>query len=141
VGDNPIRLKGIDHLVLRVADVEAMMGFYVGVLGCTLEKTQERFGLFQLRAGAQLIDLVTLDGPLGRMGGAGPEAQGRNLDHFCLAMTDFDETALRAHLTAAGVEVGEVGVRYGAEGNGPSLYVRDPEGNVVELKGPPSPSP
>ena len=134
---HPIRLKGIDHLVLRVADVEAMMGFYVGVLGCTLEKTQERFGLYQLRAGAQVIDLVTLDGPLGKLGGAGPGAQGRNLDHFCLALAEFDEPRLRAHLTAAGVEVGEVETRYGAEGSGPSLYIRDPEGNVVELKGPP----
>ncbi|MDB5452395.1 MAG: putative dioxygenase [Caulobacteraceae bacterium] len=132
----PIRLKGIDHLVLRVADVGAMMDFYIGVLGCTLEKEQPALGLHQLRAGAQRIDLVALDGRLGRMGGAGPGAEGRNLDHFCLAIAEFDEAALRQYLSVAGVEVGAVGERYGADGDGPSLYIRDPEGNTVELKGP-----
>jgi catechol 2,3-dioxygenase-like lactoylglutathione lyase family enzyme len=137
---NPIRLEGLDHLVLRVADLAAMLDFYVGVLGCAREKDQPAIGLYQLRAGAQLIDLVTLDGRLGRIGGAGPGAEGRNLDHFCLAIRDFDEPVLRAWLTAAGVEVGETGQRYGAQGEGPSIYVTDPEGNTVELKGPPSPA-
>jgi catechol 2,3-dioxygenase-like lactoylglutathione lyase family enzyme len=135
---NPVRIEGLDHIVLRVADLQRMLAFYVGVLGCIREKDQESLGLYQLRAGAALIDLVTLEGPLGKMGGAGPGAQGRNLDHFCLAIADFDEPALRSWLTAAGVEVGETGQRYGAQGTGPSLYIRDPEGNVVELKAPPS---
>ena len=137
MADNPIRIEGLDHIVLRVADLKRMLDFYVGVLGCTREKDQATIGLYQLRAGAALIDLITLDGRLGRMGGAGPGPEGRNLDHFCLAISDFDEPALRAHLTAAGVKVGEVGQRYGAKGDGPSLYIEDPEGNVVELKGPP----
>jgi len=136
---NPIRIEGLDHIVLRVANLDRMLDFYVGVLGCTREKDQASIGLYQLRAGAALIDLVTLDGRLGRMGGVGPGPEGRNLDHFCLAMTEFDEAALRAYLTAAGVTVGEVGQRYGAKGDGPSLYIEDPEGNVVELKGPPLP--
>ena len=59
------------------------------------------------------------------------------MDHLCLRIEPFDEKDLRNHLTAHGVEVGEVASRYGAEGQGPSLYIRDPEANTVELKGPP----
>jgi glyoxylase I family protein len=138
--ERPFALAGLDHLVLRVIDLQAMVGFYVGVLGCTVEKEQPAFGLTQLRAGASLIDLVPVDGPLGRMGGAAPGEEGRNLDHFCLAIDSFDEPKLRAYLTEYGVEAGESGSRYGAQGQGPSLYLRDPEGNVVELKGPPWPA-
>ena len=111
-----------------------MLSFYCGVLGCTLEREQAAIGLTQIRAGRSLIDLVTVDGKLGRMGGAAPGTEGRNLDHFCLTIDGYDEAGLRAHLAAHGVDAGETGQRYGAEGEGPSLYVRDPEGNVIELK-------
>jgi catechol 2,3-dioxygenase-like lactoylglutathione lyase family enzyme len=134
-----IPLRGLDHLVLRVADLERMLAFYCGALGCTVERRVERLGLVQLRAGAALIDLVPVDGALGRAGGAAPGREGRNLDHFCLSVAPFDEAAIRAQLRAHGVEAGPVETRYGAEGAGPSLYVTDPEGNVVELKGPPAP--
>ena len=132
----PFRLKGIDHIVLRVADLDRSVAFYIGALGCALEKGQKPIGLTQLRAGRSLIDLVPLDGKLGRIGGAGPGAEGRNVDHFALAIEPYDETALRAHLERLGVEAPESGMRYGAEGEGPSIYIRDPDGNVVELKGP-----
>jgi catechol 2,3-dioxygenase-like lactoylglutathione lyase family enzyme len=132
----PFQMTGLDHIVLRVADLPRILGFYQGVLGCTLEKEQAGIGLTQLRAGRSLIDLVTLDGLLGRMGGAAPGAEGRNLDHFAIAITPFDDAAIRAHLAAHGVEVTDSGPRYGAEGEGPSIYVKDPEGNTVELKGP-----
>ncbi|WP_420996046.1 VOC family protein [Cupriavidus sp. 30B13] len=132
------RILAIDHLVLRSADVPALLRFYVDVLGCSVEREQPAFGLTQLRAGSGLIDLVALDGPLGRAGGAGPGAEGRNLDHFCLRLDPFDAAALGAHLLAHGVEPGPVEMRFGAEGRGPSIYVRDPDGNVVELKGPPT---
>jgi glyoxylase I family protein len=135
--ERPFAIAGLDHVVLRVIDLPAMLAFYVGVLGCPVEKEQRSIGLVQLRAGHSLIDLVPVDGPLGRMGGAAPGAEGRNLDHFCLAIDSFDEPALRAYLTGHGVDVRESGTRYGAQGNGPSLYLRDPEGNTVELKGPP----
>ena len=75
---------GIDHIVLRTKDLEAMIAFYCDVIGCTVERRQEAIGLYQLRAGSALIDLVPIDGKLGRMGGAAPGAEGRNLDHFCL---------------------------------------------------------
>ena len=132
-----IRIRDLDHLVLRVADLEAMLRFYVDALGCSLERRRDDLGLVQLRAGRALIDLVPVDGPLGRAGGAPPGREGRNLDHFCLRVEPFDEAALRAHLAAHGVAAGALERRYGAEGEGPSIYVADPAGNVVELKGPP----
>jgi len=134
----PFALKGLDHLVLRVRDLERIKAFYCDVLGCSLEREQGEIGLTQLRAGRSLIDLVNLDGKLGRVGGAGPaaslDAGGRNVDHFCLVISPFDEKAIRAHLASHGIETGEVGPRYGAEGEGASLYLDDPEGNTIELK-------
>ena len=133
-----ISIRDIDHVVLRVVDVDAMLGFYCGVLGCTLDRRRDDLGLVQLRAGRAMIDLVVVDGKLGRMGGRAPGVEGRNLDHLCLRIEPFDEAALRADLREAGIEAGDTATRYGAEGDGPSIYVTDPEGNVVELKGPPS---
>jgi catechol 2,3-dioxygenase-like lactoylglutathione lyase family enzyme len=131
------QIKHVDHLVLRVVDLQKMQRFYMDVLGCTLEKVQENIGLYQLRAGSSLIDLVPIDGPLGRKGGAAPGREARNLDHFCLSVEPFDAESIIAHLQKNGVECGSVESRYGAEGQGPSIYVMDPEGNNVELKGPP----
>ncbi len=122
-------IQGLDHVVLRVADVERALRFYCEVLGCSEERRLESIGLVQLRAGSALIDLVPAAGR--------PEVAGGNMDHFCLRIEPFDEADLRAHLAGHGVEVGEVARRYGAEGHGPSLYLQDPDGNTVELKGPP----
>lgn len=133
-----IHIRELDHLVLRVANLDAMLHFYCGVLGCTVERRQDSIGLVQLRAGRSLLDLVPVDGKLGMAGGRAPGAEGRNLDHFCFRVEPFDEGAVRAHLKAHGISAGPVEARYGAEGTGPSIYVADPEGNVVELKGPPS---
>ncbi len=134
-----LRIKQLDHLVLRVTNLREMMNFYIDVLGCSLEKSQEALGLYQLRAGTALIDLVPVDGPLGQKGGAPPGREARNLDHFCLRIDPFDADAIIAHLKAHGADPAPVASRYGAEGQGPSIYVPDPEGNVVELKGPPWP--
>jgi|GEM_PF-22592 len=135
-----IKIQGLDHLVLRVRDLSASLHFYVDLLGCTVERRQDAIGLVQLRAGAQLIDLVPLDGKLGSAGGAGPGAEGRNVDHFCLRVESLDEPALRRWLTERGVRVDAYGSRYGAEGEGPSLYLFDPDDNELELKGPPWPA-
>ena len=86
-----------------------------------------------------MIDLVPVDGPLGLKGGAAPGREARNLDHFCLQIEPFDADAIIAHLKACGADPAPVASRYGAKGQGPSIYVPDPEGNVVELKGPPWP--
>jgi catechol 2,3-dioxygenase-like lactoylglutathione lyase family enzyme len=134
----PFRTRGLDHVVLRVRALEPALRFYTEVLDGTVERRIDALGLVQLRLGASLIDLLPVDGPLGRLGGGAAEEKGRNLDHFAVQIAPFDEPALRAHLLAHGVEPGDVGTRYGAEGNGPSMYVRDPDGNVVELKGPPT---
>jgi glyoxylase I family protein len=115
-----------------------MVEFYCNVLGCSVERRQEEIGLIQLRAGRSLIDLVAVDGKLGRMGGAAPGPEGRNMDHLCLRAEPFDQDAIIAHLQARDVRIGDFGSRYGAEGEGPSQYLFDPEGNLVELKGPPT---
>ena len=133
-----IHIREIDHLVLRVLDLNRVQRFYCDVLGCKVERRQDAIGLVQLRAGRSLIDLVPVDGALGRAGGAAPGREGRNVDHFCFRVEPFDEPAIRAHLRQHGVEAGPVEARYGAEGEGPSIYLSDPEGNVVELKGPPA---
>jgi catechol 2,3-dioxygenase-like lactoylglutathione lyase family enzyme len=115
-----------------------MLRFYCDALGCTVERRQDEIGLLQLRAGRSLIDLVPVDGLLGKVGGAAPGREARNLDHFCLRVEPFDDADIRGLLAEHGIEAGPVEWRYGAEGSGPSIYLTDPEGNVVELKGPPA---
>jgi catechol 2,3-dioxygenase-like lactoylglutathione lyase family enzyme len=131
-----IRVRGLDHVVLRVTHLATSIDFYCDVLGCTEERRLDALGLVQLRAGKCLIDLIEVASPLGKLGGKAPGADARNMDHFAVALETFDEAAIRSHLEARGVEPGEVSERYGAKGNGPSMYIRDPDGNVVELKGP-----
>lgn len=133
-----INIRELDHVVLRANDPEKMISFYRDVLGCIVEKTQAQFGLYQLRAGSSLIDIVSVDGKLGRLGGAAPGSEGRNMDHFCVRVEPFDEAKIRAYLSSLGIATEEAAPRYGAEGSGPSIYITDPENNVVELKGPPS---
>ncbi|QQP96249.1 VOC family protein [Lysobacter enzymogenes] len=137
MAERPFRLLQLDHVVLRVRDPAAMVAFYCEVLGCSVERRQDEIGLIQLRAGDSLIDLVDVEGKIGRLGGAAPGEQGRNMDHLCLRAEPFDRDAIAAHLAAHGARVGDFGSRYGAEGEGPSQYLFDPEGNMVELKGPP----
>jgi glyoxylase I family protein len=132
----PFRPLGLDHVVLRVVDVPRVTSFYCDVLGCGVEKIQEALGLHQLRAGTALIDLVDINGELGRKGGPPPASTARNMDHLCIRIEPFDETAIRRHLATHGIAAGDVVSRYGAEGQGPSMYITDPEGNSVELKGP-----
>ncbi len=128
----PFKLVGIDHIVIRAANPSALECFYIEVLGCSLEKRQG--SLTQLRAGSALIDLVPAseDGPAGGTSATG----GANLDHLCLRIAPFDAKAIAAHFALNGVACGGEESRYGAEGQGPSVYLKDPEGNGVELKGP-----
>jgi catechol 2,3-dioxygenase-like lactoylglutathione lyase family enzyme len=130
-----IRIRDIDHVVFRVVDLERVAGFWRDVLGARFEKHQEEIGLYQLRVGTSLVDLVPVDGKLGRMGGAAPGAEGRNVDHVCFRVDPWDEAAILAHLAGHGIEA-QVTRRYGADGEGPSIYLHDPEGNLIELKGP-----
>jgi glyoxylase I family protein len=134
-GGDVIRPRLIDHIVLRTTRVDRLVAFYTGVLGCTVERTLPgEIGLTQLRAGASLIDVVDVDSELGRAGGGPPSVDGNNLDHFCLAIEAIAEADLRDWLRKRGVKPGELAERYGGEGFGPSLYIRDPDGNTVELR-------
>jgi catechol 2,3-dioxygenase-like lactoylglutathione lyase family enzyme len=131
-----MQILGLDHIVIRCNDLAEMLRFYRATLGCNVEKHNEKLGLVHLRAGSALIDLISVEGELGRAGGPGPGAQARNVDHFCLRVEPFDEAALRAHFRGFGVELSRVHDNYGSEGTGPSVYFTDPEGNSIELKGP-----
>jgi catechol 2,3-dioxygenase-like lactoylglutathione lyase family enzyme len=127
----PFSLKGLDHIVLRTPDPTTLIGFYVDVLGAIVEREVAQFQLTQLRAGQSLIDVIGVEAPLAA-------EHERNIDHFCLRIDPWDETAMATYLRSCGLVVEESGIRYGAEGNGPSIYIKDPAGNVVELKGPPT---
>lgn len=127
-------VTGVDHVVLRVRDVPRAIEFYQEVLGCRLERHEEAIGLWQLRAGSALFDLVDVGG---RRGGPAAEGTGHNLDHVALKVRPFDRDVLRAHLARHGVPVeGSSTDNYGTGGSSPSLYIRDPEGNGIELMGP-----
>ncbi len=127
-GDPALRVKGLDHVVLRVSSLDRAIAFYGEVLGLKVERRLAEIGLVQLRAGSAMIDLVprTED-----------EDEGRNMDHFAVQIEKLDVPALTAHLQRHGIDPGEVRRRYGAEGYGSSIYITDPDGNTVELKGPP----
>ncbi len=132
---HPINIRVIDHIVIRVNDLEKMVAWYSEVLGCRLEKGPGEAGLAQLRAGDSLIDLVDAEGELGKLSGRSPDHGAPNMDHVCVLVRPWREAEILAHLEKHAVEAGEVGDRYGATGMGPSIYIKDPEGNTVELKG------
>ncbi len=133
-----IRIREIDHVVLRIRDLPRALAFYRDILGCEIERELKGRGMTQLRAGSSLIDLVEIDSDLGRKMGAGPGVEGRNMDHLCLRVEPFDASAILTLLRQHGHAPDDVATRYGAEGNGPSIYVNDPDGNTIELKGPPA---
>ncbi|PJI44584.1 MAG: VOC family virulence protein [Rhizobium sp.] len=130
-----MNIQGIDHVVLRVRDLDGAVSFYQRVLGCPVERRQDAIGMVQMRAGRALIDLVSVDGSLGQRGGAAPGRDGHNMDHLCLALANFDPDAVKSELERHGIVVGEIGSRFGASGEGVSLYFTDPEGNRIELRG------
>ncbi len=135
----PFSVQRIDHVVFRVGDLSRSIAFYQAVLGCEVVRQREHLGLVHLRAGASMIDLVSVDGTLGSRGGAAPAKEGRNVDHLCLRIEPFNEPELVVHLDRHGVSpLGSAVVNFGAEGDGLSLYFPDPDGNVIELKGPPA---
>ncbi|MFT6372936.1 MAG: catechol 2,3-dioxygenase-like lactoylglutathione lyase family enzyme [Gammaproteobacteria bacterium] len=132
---NPINITHIDHVVIRVIDLESMIAFYQDVLGCKLERGPGESRLAQLRAGNSLIDLVDANGPLGQEGGDRPVHAAPNMDHVCFQVQPWDTNTIKSHLELHGINSGDIESRYGASGMGPSVYLSDPEGNRVELKG------
>ncbi|MBV9843074.1 MAG: VOC family protein [Sphingomonadaceae bacterium] len=131
-----ITIRSIDHVVLRVVDLDRMARFYEDVLGARLEKHQQELGLYQMRIGDALIDLIPVSGVLGKVGGAAPGKEGRNVDHVCFRVLPWDGDAIVMELQRHGIKA-QIVSRYGADGDGPSIYIDDPEGNTIELKGPP----
>ncbi len=129
-----IKVKAIDHIVLRTSDLAAMLRFYCDLLNCSVERELPDLGLVQLRAGTALIDLVSVDSELGKLGGKPPQQDGRNMDHICLRIAPLEEAELTRILNQQGIDTTEFAERYGAEGYGRSIYINDPESNVVELK-------
>jgi catechol 2,3-dioxygenase-like lactoylglutathione lyase family enzyme len=127
-----IQIRKIDHLVLRVRNIEVMRAFYCDVLGAEHVAYRPDFAMSHLRVGDGMLDLVEGE----KRGFAAPEGGRLNLDHFCFRVEPFDQEAILAHLKRHNVPIGPVRDRYGAEGNGMSIYLTDPEGNTVELKGP-----
>jgi catechol 2,3-dioxygenase-like lactoylglutathione lyase family enzyme len=125
----PFTVGGLDHIVLRVADMDRAIAFYRDVLGICEERRIDSIGLVQLRAGHSLIDLVPLP--------EGSRAGEANVEHFALTIEPFEAQTLARHFKAHGSGIEEPARRYGAQGYGPSIYLSDPDGNVVELKGPP----
>ena len=131
----PLSILGIDHVVLRCASLERTLAFYRDVLGCPLERELPEPGLYQVRAGTSLIDLVPVGSPLG--GDGEPDQRSANMHHFCLRIAPTRWPDLLAWLNELGVKAQKPARRYGAEGYGFSVYLQDPEGNTVELKAPP----
>ena len=132
-----IRISAIDHVVIRVREFDRMIAFYRDVLCCPLEWRRDDLGMAHMRAGRALIDLVDVNGELGRKGGAAPARDARNMDHLCLQVENFDADTVMRHLRTCGAKVEEPQKRYGAEGNGVSIYLYDPEENLIELRAAP----
>jgi glyoxylase I family protein len=130
-----LEVLAIDHIVLRTTKLKEMLDFYTKVLNCTIEReTPVETGLTQLRAGSALIDLVVVNSRLGAIGGGAPTQSERNVDHFCLQIKSVPEQDIITYLKESGIEVGDFESRFGAQGEGNSLYIKDPEGNEVELR-------
>ena len=135
----PFAVQRIDHVVFRVHDLERSIAFYGDVLGCHVVKQRDDLGLVHLRAGTAMIDLISISGRLGRSGGAAPGVEGRNVDHLCLRIEPFHEQDIIRHLALHDLQpIGPAKNNFGADGGGLSLYVFDPDGNLLELKGPPA---
>ena len=129
----PMRILRLDHVVLRVEDLDRAEAFYRSLLGATVERRIEKpIVLVQLRIGESILDLVP-----GRVRSGG-EGVGDNMEHFCMRVDPFDPDAITAHVLACGGHPEPKRELYGADGFGWSIYLRDPEGNRVELKGPPT---
>ncbi len=130
-----ITISSIDHIVLRTNNLDAMVHFYCDILSCNIERAlAKEIGLTQLRAGDAIIDLVDVNSELGRVGGKAPTGSGNNLDHFCVQINPLDEKELITFLRQKNIACDDFSNRYGAQGFGPSLYIKDPDGNVIELK-------
>lgn len=127
----PFEIQRLDHLVLRTRDIERLVAFYEG-LGCSIVRKLDAMSMCQMRAGDSMIDIVSIQEA------STPAGQERNLDHFAIRVEPFDESAILAYCEAHAIESQAMPMPLlGADGYGPAIYITDPDGNRVELKGPP----
>ena len=126
VGD-VVEVVGFDHLVLKVADVERSLDFYCGTLGLAPERVDEWRAGDVLFPSVRITDTAIIDL-------LAAERTGDNVDHFCLVIAPTDLAALAASGVFDVVGDGPADGLFGAQGVASSLYVRDPDGNVVELR-------
>ncbi len=129
-----VKITEMDHIVLRVRDVETSLRFYTQVLGMPAERVEQwrageiRFPSARLNADT-IIDFFGSDQePLGRDGA-------KNQDHYCMVIEPTDMEELKAKFEGIGVDIqAGPGKRWGSHGDGISLYIYDPDDNVVELR-------
>jgi catechol 2,3-dioxygenase-like lactoylglutathione lyase family enzyme len=129
-----VKITELDHIVLRVRDVETSLRFYTQVLGLPAERVEQwrageiRFPSARLNADT-IIDFFGSDQkPIGREGA-------KNQDHFCMVIEPTDMEELKAKFEGIGVDIqAGPGKRWGSHGDGISLYIYDPDDNVVELR-------
>jgi len=129
------KIKRLDHLVIKTTNIKEMMSFYCFILGYKIQRDSlKETGLLELSAGESMIDLFDSkhESNLNRLSG---ESKNNNIDHFCILLDNFDETDIKVHLKSFGVACSEIEMNYGSSGYGPSVYIHDPDGNKVELKG------
>lgn len=133
----PFNVVGLDHVVILVTDMQKALDFYQGILGLPHGYAFPDIAMEQLWVGTELLVLIDISTPKGA-GAIPPVSGGRNMDHFCISLVPYDKDALRAYLVDQGVEIVNEAFHSGARGMGEAIYVLDPFGNKVELKGPPT---
>lgn len=132
---NPLTLRGVDHVALRVRSLDLSVAFYCSILRCEVVARNEDAGIVHLRAGAQMIDLIWLEGRMGKLGGAERRVEARNMHHVCLAYEPYDSSALFTYLDEHKIEHSAMPQdNLGAEGQGASVYLADPDENLIEIK-------
>jgi catechol 2,3-dioxygenase-like lactoylglutathione lyase family enzyme len=128
-----LRVQALDHIVLNVADVECSIAFYHGVLGLAIEREDEwRAGTIRFPS-VRLTDATIID--LFGAGEVAREDRVQNLNHLCLVVDDEILEPIVDHLTGHGVETHRGPARrWGAKGDGVSVYFNDPDGNEIEVR-------
>ena len=130
-----VKIVEMDHIVLRCRDVDASLRFYNDILGMEILRLDDfkagnvRFPSARLNADTIIDFFPSPDQPpIGKDGI-------KNQDHFCMVIEPQDMEALKSQCLSMGIEVQQgPGTRWGAHGNGTSLYIYDPDDNVVELR-------
>ena len=129
-----VSVTGFDHLVLTCRKARATRAFYEGLLGFRVTNELPQWGMTELTAGNAVIVLVDATSKEGEWA-ASPKGEGENMNHYCLRLKSFDEAGLRTLLARNGIAIEEEQHEHTSEGAEHAFYVRDPDGNYVELRG------